>query len=223
MLTRGIILLGSFFLVLGAIFMPVFPGKVNGLDFMDNLFNMISKGSSYFIPQLRDDISGLSDTNFAATVTVENDLDRQQMLHMLSLSGISATAKGSDIIMEGDLHQLLTSILEDADLIFSTNSAPTPEKYGFDQRLGLYHWWMLSKGISKDLKAQEKFAKVKILENVSKKAIEPAYNYFGIEPKHWRDNVLLIAAALCFYVLYTLWYGFGIMYIFEGIGLRVGH
>jgi hypothetical protein len=48
--TRGILLLVSFFVVLVMIFMPIFPGKVNGLDYMDNLFNMISKGSSYFIP-----------------------------------------------------------------------------------------------------------------------------------------------------------------------------
>jgi len=29
--------------------------------------------------------------------------------------------------------------------------------------------------------------------------------------------------SLVFYVVYTLWYGFGIMYMFEGWGLRLEH
>ena len=50
MKNRGIVMLATFFGLLVFIFSPVFPGKVNGLDYMDNLFNTISKGSSYFIP-----------------------------------------------------------------------------------------------------------------------------------------------------------------------------
>jgi hypothetical protein len=33
----------------------------------------------------------------------------------------------------------------------------------------------------------------------------------------------MILVALGFYVVYTLWYGFGIMYVFEGLGLKIGH
>ena len=43
--TRGIVMLIIFIALLGVIFSPVFPGtgkKVNGLDYMDNLFNIIS-------------------------------------------------------------------------------------------------------------------------------------------------------------------------------------
>jgi hypothetical protein len=45
--TQGLLLLASFFAVLVAIFMPLFPGsvgqKVNGLDYLDNFFNQLSK------------------------------------------------------------------------------------------------------------------------------------------------------------------------------------
>ena len=223
MLTRGFLLLAPFFAVLVLIFTPVFPGKMNGLDYMDNLFNMISKGSSYFIPQMKEDIAQLSETGFEAKVAVENDQDRQQMLAMLEKSGIGATAQDKTIVMQGNLHQLLAGSLEDADHLFANDSASVQEKYGFAGQQALFHWWTMSKGIVKDLKVQGKFKEVKMLEGIAKKAYEPAYNYYGVEPKKWQENVLLIVMALGFYVLYTLWYGFGIMYLFEGLGLRVGH
>ena len=53
--TKGFLLLASFFAVLIAIFMPLFPGtqgeKVNGLDYLDNFFNQLSKSSAYYIPE----------------------------------------------------------------------------------------------------------------------------------------------------------------------------
>ena len=47
----GITLLVSFIIVLVIFFMPVFEGK-NGLDYLDNLYNSISKGSAYYIPKV---------------------------------------------------------------------------------------------------------------------------------------------------------------------------
>lgn len=47
----GLIMGISFFAVLILIFSPIFHGK-NGLDYSDDLFNKLSKGSSYFIPNL---------------------------------------------------------------------------------------------------------------------------------------------------------------------------
>ena len=34
---------------------------------------------------------------------------------------------------------------------------------------------------------------------------------------------LVVIFALAFYVAYTLWYGFGLMWLFEGMGLKIGH
>lgn len=48
---KGILLLVSFTVVFILIFSPIFPGGVNGLHFSDDLFNKLSKGSSYFIPR----------------------------------------------------------------------------------------------------------------------------------------------------------------------------
>ena len=51
----GIALLVSFIIVLVIFFMPVFEGK-NGLDYLDNLYNSISKGSAYYIPKVQHQV-----------------------------------------------------------------------------------------------------------------------------------------------------------------------
>jgi hypothetical protein len=53
--------------------------------------------------------------------------------------------------------------------------------------------------------------------------VEPAYNYYGIEGQKISDRFGVVIFSLIFYVIYTLWYGFGIMYLFEGVGLKLEH
>lgn len=75
----------------------------------------------------------------------------------------------------------------------------------------------------RDLKKQKKFYEAKFLANVQKKAVECAYNYYKIEPQNISDKYGLVIFSLVFYVAYTLWYGFAIMNLFEGVGLRLEH
>ncbi len=51
----GVGMMAGFIVVLIIIFMPVFNGQ-NGLDFLDSLYNSISKGSAYFIPKVKEEI-----------------------------------------------------------------------------------------------------------------------------------------------------------------------
>lgn len=53
------------------------------------------------------------------------------------------------------------------------------------------------------------------------KGVEPSYNFFGITPMRVVDNIPLVAGFLIFYVIYTMWYGFAIFELFEGIGLTM--
>ena len=47
----GIFLMVTFIAVMVVIFMPIFDGD-NTLDYLDNLYNSISKGSAYYIPKV---------------------------------------------------------------------------------------------------------------------------------------------------------------------------
>ena len=33
----------------------------------------------------------------------------------------------------------------------------------------------------------------------------------------------MLIASLAFYVIYTMWYGFGLLFLFEGAGIKLEH
>jgi hypothetical protein len=96
-------------------------------------------------------------------------------------------------------------------------------KYGYNERQVLFNWWEAFKEMDKELKKQKKFKEAKVVALAVKKAIEPSYNYYQIEPQKISDRFGIVIFSLVFYVVYTLWYGFAIMYMFEGWGLRLEH
>ena len=226
---RGILMLVSFFVVLGVIFSPVFPGKwdnpnkVNGLDFMDNLFNRISKGSSYFIPKAMKDSEKFAGKTIDVKIKAENEQMAAQTAKLFEAGGAQVTVSGKTLAIKGDIGKILKNSLADADFMFKNEGKPVAEKYGYSEQQVIYNWWTAFKAISTDLTTQKKFDDAKPFANIQKKAFEPAYNYYGILAKNWQENIALILAALGFYVFYTLWYGFGLMYLFEGLGLKIGH
>lgn len=221
--TRGIVMLVGFFVLLAAIFTPIFPGKVNGLDYMDNLFNMISKGSSYFIPDAIKSSDKYAGKMIDIKIKMENDKQAINTAKLYQMGGAEATAAGKELTIKGDMSLILKNSLADADKMFHNDGAPVASKYGFSEREAMYNWWVSFKAINKALTAQENFKEAKAFGSVRSKALEPAYNYYGVASSNYKDNIGLIAAALLFYVVYTLWYGFGLMFLFEGLGLKIGH
>lgn len=223
---RGIIMLIVFFALLAVIFMPVFPGgkaKINGLDYMDNLFNMISKGSSYFIPKAMKDSEKFAGKMIDVKVAMADDTQAAETAKILEANGAQAAVSGKDLVVKGDMGMMLQGSLADADFMFKNDGKPVADKYSMPEKNVMFNWHTLFGKIGKDLTKQEKFDDAKPFANVQKKALEPAYNYYGVEAKNWNENLALIIFALAFYVFYTLWYGFGLMWLFEGMGLKIGH
>jgi hypothetical protein len=54
-----------------------------------------------------------------------------------------------------------------------------------------------------------------------KKGVEVGYNFYGIEPKKASSKAGILSFALIFYVIYTLWWGYAILYLFHGLGLEM--
>jgi hypothetical protein len=222
-LTLAACMLSSFFVVLALFFSPVFPGKVNGLNYLDNLFNMISKGSSYFIPKVTKDSDKYAGMMINSTITIGDEQRAIETAAQLAASGVSATAEGDKVTLNGDMNMILKSGLADADAMFKNDGATVADKYGIPEKQALFNWWKAYSLIDKDLTLQKKFDEGKIFANANKKAVEPAYNYYGVKTEQFKDNIWLVVGALAFYVIYTMWYGFGILYLFEGLGLKIGH
>ena len=220
---RGIFMLISFFALLGIIFSPVFPGQKNGLDYMDNLFNTISKGSSYFIPQVLEASAKKAGQPIVVTIKMKSDKEAADTAKLYTVAGAQTTVSGVELGIKGDVAQIMKSAMDDADKMFNNDGKPVADKYGFDERLALHNWWNSFAKISKDLTKQNHFDIAKLFDNAQKKALEPAYNYYGVKIENWKANIVLVLASLAFYVVYTLWYGFGLMYVFEGLGYKIGH
>ena len=77
--------------------------------------------------------------------------------------------------------------------------------------------------MDKVLKKQKQFQEAKTVDLVVKKAVETSYNYYQVEPQKISDRAFIVFFSLVFYVIYTLWYGFAVMFLFEGWGLKLEH
>ncbi len=218
---KGVALMVSFFAVLAVIFMPVFSGH-NGLNYLDSLYNSISKGSAYYIPQMKEDVLPYQGRTVTVELKLADENQARQTADLFNAAGAMVNINGDLIKVSGDLGAILQQSLEDADLMYHNNGKAVSGKYGYPERQALYNWWSALKAMDKNLKKQELFEEAKIVANVQQKAVECSYNYYGIAPEKISDKVGIVLFSLVFYVIYTLWYGFGIMYMFEGWGLQLG-
>jgi len=121
---------------------------------------------------------------------------------------------------------VLKAALDDSDKMFNNEGDKIKAKYaeamGTDDVKQMFRQWnnVLPK-IDKVFKKEGKIEDAKIVSDVTKKAIEAAYNFYGVNPKKVKDEVFLMTFLLVFYVAYTMWWGFAIFFIFEGLGLSM--
>jgi len=218
----GFGMLIGFFVVLIIIFSPVFKGQ-NGLDYLDALYNSISKGSAYYIPKVKEDTDKFTGNSISVTLDMKDEAQAKQTAPLFMKGGALVSVSGAELKFSGDLGKILENCLADADSMYVNDGEKIKGKYGYDERQALYNWYTALKAMDKDLKAQKKFKEAKVVSLVIKKAVECSYNYYKIEPQKISDRYGIVIFSLIFYVIYTLWYGFAIMFMFEGWGMQLGH
>ena len=218
----GVGLMICFLVVLGLIFSPIYNGK-NGIDYLDNLYNTISKGSAYFIPEYKIKAAKQTGNMITATFKMKDEKQAKETALLFTKSGASATYAGSEIKLSGDVGSIVLNCLEDSEQMFHNHGDVVKAKYGYDERQVLFNWWSSFKNMTNDLNRQKKFEETKFLGNVSKRAIECAYNYYKIEPQNISEKWELVVFSLAFYVIYTMWYGYAIRFMFEGWGMKLEH
>jgi hypothetical protein len=218
----GAFMLLAFAAVLVFIFSPIYHGK-NGLCFLDNMFNSISKGSAYYIPVVKTEAAKLNGK--AVRLTLEMDKTARIIPTKLVLAKANArvTTSGKTLTVTADLGQILDACLKDADAMYHNNGTAIQQKYLTDERVIMFNWYQLLKNMEKRLTKQKLFKEAKIVAQVNHKAVETAYNYYKVEAKSVKTSAAMLGFALAFYVIYTLWYGFGIMFVFEGLGMQIEH
>jgi hypothetical protein len=218
--TKGMILTVSFLVVLVIIYSPVFKGK-NGLEAADDLFNSIAKGSTYYIPDVIQKNEPFMGKDFNVTLAMENADMASKTALLFSTAGADADQAGAELSIRGDLGKTLAAALQDADNMFNNRGSLLADKYGYDPKEAMFNWWQAFKLMDKAFKKQKRFKEAKFVSEVQTKAVETGYNFFGIAPEPASKRAGIMSFALVFYVVYTLWWGFAIFYLFEGWGLRM--
>jgi len=222
----GLVMMAGFWIVFAILLSPVFPGqdkKVNMLDYMDSMYNSISKKSAYYVPATREKVEAFKGNTIALNIKTDDALSAQRLTNVLKQAGANVQAGEKEIKVSGDLGGILTAVLADADAMFANDGQAISAKYGTDEKQALFDWYNAMKSMEKSLTKQEKFKESKIIYQVRTKTVEPAYNYYGIEAQSIKDKAVLVILSLAGYVIYTMWFGFSILFMFEGWGLKLEH
>lgn len=217
----GLVLAISFLGVLVLIFMPVFGAGMNGLQYADDMFNRLSKGSSYFIPKVAKSVEALADAEL--NVRIRLDAEAAAMLERAAvpIAGHCMATRHMDgqVSLSGDLPTLLRQVLRDAEAGYRNDGASLTERYELTAQAVLAAWWQVLQRLDKALQQDQRFAEAKAVHEVLKKAVEPAHNYYGVEAARVADMAAPMSALLLFYVIYTVWWGYAMFFLFQGFGL----
>lgn len=219
----GAILLAGFFSLFYFLLTPVFSTKdgpkLTGLEYADEVFNCLSKGSSDFFPQTFAAARSMEGKDVSLSAGMPKKL-RVTAVTLLRETGIEPRMDGNRIIFQGNLGRILLAATEDSRLLFNNSGGALIEKYGGLKPLAISGaWWHLLAPTVKKLEIMGKNAESRAVGTVVVRGIEPANNFYGIQALKVSENIPLISGFLLFYIIYTIWYGFAVYEIFKGFGL----
>ncbi len=216
----GMAMTAAFFAVLALMFSPLFDGH-SAFRAADTLFNSIAKGSSYAIPRLREQALRYRGDAIDLRPRLKDAGAAAAAERLLRATGAQAVADGPVVALRGDLGSLLEAALDDADALFKSDEQALRGRDDAPDRATLHTWWSVLRQMQEQLKARERFAEAAFVEEVRCRAVEMSYNFHGIEPASARAHFGILVFALVFYVAYTLWWGYAIMLVFDGLGLEM--
>ncbi len=230
----GIVLFVSFFVVLFLMWSPLFGtdsegNKLNAFHAADNLFNSISKGSSYFIDDLKQSNQpyiGSSPVQLA--LELPDEQTATVAAQVLARHDVQVDRQGTSLDVQGDLGRILEETIEDSKSMYNNQGGEVAQRYDMqeqDARQIMYAWYRTLQAMEKSLYDQEEFALGKHVVTVISKGVEVGYNFYTIEAQSSASKAGILTFSLVFYVAYTLWWGLAIFYLFEGFGLKMtkGH
>jgi hypothetical protein len=221
--TKGGLLAISFLIVLFIMFLPLHEGH-NTFVAADNLFNSIAKGSTYYIGDLIKKAAAFNGQTFDLTIKLKNQEAADKAKKVFTTAGCEVSGDAGQFKIKGDLGKAMSASLKDSDDMFYNRDSDVKTRYGIEGKEALYAWWSCFKAMDFELKKlgrSENFKQAAFLNDVVKKGIEVGYNFFQISPQSARSRGGILSFSLVFYVVYTLWWGIAILFMFEGLGLEM--
>jgi len=184
------------------------------VHYTDEMFVSVSKGSVYFIPELVK----IADKYIGKPLDVKIKKDDKKAL-LFEKVNASVELKNGELKIKGDLGEILKTVLKDADAVFKGKDRGLYDRYGYAGKEVIHQWWLSLIEIEGVYKKAKKFDEIKTLKTIRIKALEPAFNFCGVEAASASQHALGISAVIVFYVIYTVWWGYAIYFLSEGVGL----
>ena len=219
----GMLMMVSFWGIYIYMMTPSFGNGRNGLEFADDMFNAISKGSTVAIVEgeakkAEKWLGTTVDVNLKAKTPAGA---AEWASQYQTIKGVKVAVNQDIMELKGDLGNIYAAIAQDSLAMYNNRGDTLRDKYGSDPREVTYNWYSSSKELTKALDKQENFKESAAIQGLQRKIIEPSYNYYGVETMHVKDNKGVMTFMLVFYMIYTLWYGFAIYYLCQGFGITM--
>lgn len=211
----------TFFVVLFLIFSPIFEDGKNALQFSDDSFNKLAKGSSYFIPKVSKSVEEFVGKPFSVSIKLEKAEDAELTAKLFTTAGANVETSDTQLKIQGDIDAILRSVIKDSNSMYNNDGKAVSDRYGYDEKTVMKNWWSALSKIEKELKKDRLIVEAKVFGEVIKRAVEPGYNFYQIDSHRVSEHAGMMSGLLVFYVLYTMWWGYAILYMFEGIGLSM--
>ena len=209
-----------FSLILGFWLSP-WGNQRSGLERVDQLFNQMAKNSTYFIPDALRLARNFEGTTVDFGIHSRWPGDDARMVQILEANRISAALLGDGRVrIKGELGRMGESASVDAELLFQARGSDLRSKYGCGEKEAIYYWWVVFDGLTRRFVQANRSSEADFTRFMTTRVLEPAYNFAGIETKSIGENMGRVSLFLGFYVLYTLLYGFSILFVFEGLGIE---
>jgi len=129
----GLGMLAVFAVLLTLMFTPIFDGK-NALQYLDELYNSLSKGSAYFIPELQEESLEYIGISTDVIIEMESEEQAEQTAMLYEEAGAEVVILGVELEVKGDLGQILGTSLDDADAMHFNDAETVTDRYGYDAR-----------------------------------------------------------------------------------------
>jgi hypothetical protein len=186
---------------------------------------MLSKGSSYYIPAVAETADSVRGQEVSFKAKPDEFVTPDELARVFTAAGFEAETADGKVKVHGDLGALTAVAAADADALYKEDTAALASKYGMDGRKVVYCWYLGFKSLEKAFLEEGKGPEAVFAKKVTLKALEPAYNFAGIPAAKISERLGISVFLLTFYVFYTMWYGFAVMFLFEGLGISAskGH
>ena len=224
-LVLGLALLGSFYATVAALLLaPVFPEAQTGLRWADGLFNSVSKGSANFLPEEAETARTLSGQPVRVTLRASDAEQARTWAGLYGTTGAGVALAGNDVTVAGDLGSILSNAVADSRIAYADAGASDAfeTRYHLPTRAVTYGWWTSFQALDRALTTQGQPTQAAAVRSVSRRALEPAHNYLGVERRTSAESVGPLVGVLALYLLFTAWYGSAVFALSTAFGIGVG-